>query len=291
MPSHPATIYAGGELDGDPRSGAIYVSQDSGVTWSFLHLFEKSPVFAIAVDPMVSTNLYVGGSLCSNSSVNPCRGFVSRSLDGGATWGSSPLFSWASSVTSLVIHPSQPRRLYAGTDYGLLYSNDSGMTWSGRFGSVGTMPQRVEINCIAMDPANPQIIYVGWHIPPCGFFITDCNGPFGEGGAAVSVDGGSRWRNLDTPAQVRSLVVHPKSPETLYIASDLGPGGIYRSRDGGATWTRLGDLLGALAIQFDPLRGVLYAATLGVFEYEDTPPMPPSRILNSRRARELPSRH
>jgi hypothetical protein len=292
--SHPTTVYAAGRVDVGPPAGAIYVSRDAGVTWSFLHLFENSPVLTIAVDPVVSTTLYVGGSVCSTSSLGlRCMAFVSRSADGGSKWSSSPLFSWAASVTALAIR--EPNRLYAATDYGLLYSGDSGATWIGQFGSPDKSQQRVEITAIAINPLDPEIIYIGWHIPPCGFFTKDCGGPFGEGGLAVTGNGGDSWTDLNEPGQVPSLTIHPTDPEILYAVrytgSNLENRGIYRSRDTGMTWSKLGDLSGAAAIQFNPLTGVIYAATAaGVFEYEDTPLAGPSLVPNDRKPRQVPSR-
>jgi hypothetical protein len=288
-PSNPTTVYAAGSVEGNPPAGSLYISCDNGVSWSFLHLFPKAPVYAVAVDPVDSSKIFVGGSICTGSP--SCSAFVSRSVDYGNSWSSTPTFAWAQSISGLAISPSEPIRLYAATDHGVLYSGDSGTTWVGQFGSPDRSPQHVEIACLAFSPADPETIYVGWHTPPCGFFQNQCNGPFGEGGAAITRNGGDSWTLLNPPMQVRALAITPANSKLIYAASDIGPGGVFKSVDGGMRWLQLGDLPGTAVIQLDPLRNVIYAATsAGVFEYEDNPLNPPKRVTQPRSVRDLTSR-
>src|SRR5215475_4586998 len=60
-PSNRSIVFATAQVFGDTVAGAVYITTDGGVSWSFLHLFENSPMFAMAVDPARPTTLYAGG--------------------------------------------------------------------------------------------------------------------------------------------------------------------------------------------------------------------------------------
>ena len=76
------------------------------------------------------------------------------------------------------------------------------------------------------DPRDPDVVYA----------------VFDQGNLVRSADGGRSWTRLATFDAIYSLLVHPASPDTLYIgAADLSGNGysnVFKSSDRGATWTR-----------------------------------------------------
>jgi photosystem II stability/assembly factor-like uncharacterized protein len=159
-----------------------------------------------------------------------------RSEDGGATWSAGSLD--AGQVNQIV---TANGTLYAGTDQGLFASTDKGLTWN----RLLTDP----VLQIVLDPAAPATLYIL------------------RGGAASQLakttDGGITWQDLDPGAPAHSLIglaIDPTHPATLYA----GARRVYRSDDGGATWSASPELPGngILAIAVDPANpSVLYIAT------------------------------
>lgn len=100
-------------------------------------------------------------------------------------------------------------------------------------GPSGYNPGNGRINCVQVDPNNPNIIYVG---APAG-------------GIWKSTNNGSSWIPLSddfTVLGVSSIAMHPSNSNVIYIATGDGDGGqtysigILKSIDGGVTWTTTG---------------------------------------------------
>ena len=134
--------------------------------------------------------------------------------------------------------PSQPNVFYIGqVDGGVWKSNDYGRTWNPIFDGQQTQ----SIGAIAVAPSNPNIVYVasgeGLHRPDLS--VGD--------GIYKSTDAGKTWEHLGLRAgeQIPALAVDPRDPNKLFasvLGHPYGPNeerGIYRSTDGGATWTKV----------------------------------------------------
>ena len=140
-------------------------------------------------------------------------------------------------VRALAFDPRNPARLLAGTASGGLWiSPDAGATWSAN----NDFLPNLSISTIAFDPVNPSTVYAGTGEASAGLVGV---------GVFRSADGGATWQylpstNPDLNADwlfVNRLAVHPTQPQVLLAAvtnASLASGGIYRSTDGGATWTR-----------------------------------------------------
>ena len=103
-------------------------------------------------------------------------------------------------------------------------------------------PRGGYVNCLAMAPSNPAIIYAG-----------------SENGVHKTVNGGMGWSETGAlETEVVDLLVDPENPDIVYAGTEDG---VYRSADGGSSWTKIG-LQGARvnAIGLDSTsQNILYA--------------------------------
>ena len=179
------------------------------------------------------------------------QGGVWKSENGGHNW--HPVFDEQStnSIGSLAIAPSDPNVIYVGSGEanirgnvawgnGIYRSTDAGKTWQHQWktrGQIGTM---------VVDPKNADIAYAAV-----------LGSPFGPGedrGIYRTTDGGRNWkkvlyRNAETGAS--DVALDPTNPRIVYAGlwqaerrpwtmTSGGPGsGLFRSADGGDTWTEL----------------------------------------------------
>ncbi|HEX3395831.1 MAG TPA: hypothetical protein VHS76_03955 [Steroidobacteraceae bacterium] len=158
--------------------------------------------------------------------------------------------------------PGEPHTFLTGVvNGGVWKTDDDGRTWTPIFDSQSTQ----SIGAIAVAPSDPKIIYVasgeGLHRPD----LSVGNGVY------RSSDGGKSWahRSLDDSQQIPSLAVDPHDANRVYAAvlgHPYGPSaqrGVYRSLDGGATWSKVldqGENTGSSFIRIDPFdANTLYA--------------------------------
>ena len=180
------------------------------------------------------------------------NGGVWETRDAGRTW--SPIFDDVpvGSIGALAAAPSDPKTLYVGTGeadmrsdiaqgVGMFKSVDGGKTWA----PSGLADSR-QIAKILVDPENPNVVMTA--------ALGHAYGPNDQRGVFRSVDGGKTWtrtlfKDADTGAV--DLAFKPGDAKTVYAAlwqtrrppwnvyaPSNGPGGgLYKSVDGGATWT------------------------------------------------------
>jgi photosystem II stability/assembly factor-like uncharacterized protein len=149
--------------------------------------------------------------------------------------------------------PGQPHTFLAGAvNGGVWKTDDDGRTWKPIFDSEPTQ----SIGAIAVAPSDPKVIYVasgeGLHRPD----LSVGNGIY------RSADGGQSWvhLSLDDSQQIPSIAVDPRDANRIYAAvlgHPYGPSaqrGVYRSLDGGASWSKVldqGENTGASFIRID----------------------------------------
>ncbi len=133
--------------------------------------------------------------------------------------------------------PTQPLTYFAGyTGGGLWRTDDAGINWRNisdgwfRTGSIGA---------IAVAPSDANVIYVGTGEEA----IRGQSSSYGDG-VYRSTDQGRTWANvgLGNTRQISAVRVHPSDPNVVYVAAQgdrwkaSADRGIYRTKDGGATW-------------------------------------------------------
>ena len=263
-PVDPDIIFAG--VDSNDMS--LYKSDDAGKTWKLIHITGHTS--GIAVNPR-DPDIIVYSIL---------EGPMNRSTDGGKTWTvvdtgdvrvqiADPASLGANIFTTVEFAPGDGRIAYAatvdgmhrsGTERGptnLFVSRNEGLTWD----LAGTCPNCGGIKSLAVDPRNHQVVWAATN-----------------NGAQLTRDGGKTWSgNLiegysDRP-ETYGIALQPRNPDTVLLAS--AESGMFRSTDGGDTWSEASVGLGTLELHhviFAPSNPkVAYVASHeGVFRSDDS---------------------
>jgi photosystem II stability/assembly factor-like uncharacterized protein len=183
----------------------------------------------------------------------PTTSLVDPALFGAMRWRDVGPFRGGRALAGVGV-PSVPGLYYFGAAAGGVWQSiDFGTTWqpifdSQNIGSIGT---------IAVAPSDPKTIYVGTGEGALRGDITYGNGVY------KSADAGKTWTHigLDDTRQIGALIVDPHNSNIVLVAAighAFGPSpmrGIYRTTDGGKTWTRTlyrDDTTGAIDVTFDP---------------------------------------
>ena len=160
--------------------------------------------------------------------------------------------------------PSQPNVFYmGGVDSGVWKSDDYGETWEPIFDDQPTG----SIGAIAVADSDPNIIYVG-----CGEGLPRPDLAIGDG-MYKSTDAGKTWTHLGLrdAQQIPAVAIDPKDPNRVFVAVLGHPyganaeRGIYRSTDGGATFTKVlgrDDDTGGNDVEIDPKNPNIVFASL-----------------------------
>lgn len=179
-------------------------------------------------------------------------GGVWKTINGGTTW--TPIFDNEDvpTIGDVTVAPSNPDIVWVGTGEpnnrqssswgnGVYKSTDGGRSWK----HMGLRDTH-HIGRIAIHPANPDVVYVA--------ALGRLWGPNRERGLYKTTDGGATWKQvlfISEDTGVVDVAMDPENPETLYAAAyqrrrtvfgfaGSGPeGGLYKTTDGGATWTKL----------------------------------------------------
>jgi photosystem II stability/assembly factor-like uncharacterized protein len=219
-----------------------------GPPWSGIHWREIGPALpggrvAAVAGSDSNPNLYYLGS---------AGGGVWKSEDGGETWQAVFEKEKVAAIGAVTIDPNNNDVVWVGTGEanprndvsygdGVYKSTDGGKT----FKNVGLSATR-HISRIAVDPKNSNHVVVG--------ALGDVFGPSHDRGAYVTWDGGKTWSQtlfVSDQSGVSDLAMNPQDPNVVYAGiwhfkrepwtfTSGGPDdGLYKSSDGGRTWTKL----------------------------------------------------
>jgi len=216
----------------------------TGLHWRLIGPFRGGRALAVTGVPGEPNHFYFGA----------VDGGVWETLDAGRTW--NPIFDDqdVGSIGSIAVAASDPRTIYVGTGEadmrsdiaygdGMYKSSDGGRSWQ-HIGLTNTL----QIGAIVVDPHNANVAYVAALGHP--YAANPDRGVF------KTTDGGKTWSKVlykGADVGATSLAMDPSDPNVLYAAlwqtrrppwnvypPSNGPGsGLYKTSDGGATWTQL----------------------------------------------------
>jgi photosystem II stability/assembly factor-like uncharacterized protein len=155
--------------------------------------------------------------------------FIERSDNAGGSWtdisaGINPNDN-SEFYVPYVMDPSNSSRLILGTDH-VYVTTDRGATWTviGTPGSNGFNTGGATVTALAVASTNGQVIYAA-----------------AGGNIFVTTDSGATWQQRSIPAttaHIQDLEVDPTNSNLVYAVHDeFDVGKVFRSSDGGATWT------------------------------------------------------
>ena len=166
-------------------------------------------------------------------------------------------------IIDIAVDPKNTHRWFvASADGGVWRTVNGGVTFTPVFDAEASH----SIGCVAIDPRDPFVVWVG-----SGENNSQRVVGYGDG-VYRSEDGGASWKNmgLKTSEHIGKIVVDPRDSNVVYVAAQgplWGPGGergVYKTADGGKTWKAsltISENTGATDIVMDPRDpDVLYAA-------------------------------
>ena len=165
------------------------------------------------------------------------------------------------------VYEKRPAVFYAALASGGLWKTENnGISFTPVFDREGV----ISIGDIAIDPDNPDVVWVG-----TGEANNSRTAYYGDG-VYKSTDGGKTWRNmgLKESHHIGRIVIHPEDPDIVYVAaaghlySENNERGLYETRNGGRSWKRILDIkegqrqIGVTDLVLDPSNpDIMYAAT------------------------------
>ena len=167
-------------------------------------------------------------------------------------------------IADFAVNPANPYEYYVAVASGHVWKTvNNGITFEPVFDNYGAY----SIGCLAMDPNNSNVVWVGTgennHQRALGY----------GNGIYKSVDGGKSWKNLGLKEsrQIGMIAIDPRNSDIVYVAAEGsawgsgGERGLYKTIDGGTTWTKslnISEHTGINNVIMDPRNpDVLYATS------------------------------
>ncbi|WP_420378564.1 WD40/YVTN/BNR-like repeat-containing protein [Gilvibacter sp.] len=244
VPGKPNLFYFGA------TGGGIWQTNDGGRTWKNISDgFFGGSIGAIEVAESDPNVIYVGGG------EKTVRGNVSsgygvwKSVDAGKTWKQMGLEK-SRHIPRIAIDPNDHNVVYAAVmgniykptdERGVYKSTDGGKTWR----KVLFANRDAGAVDLTIDPSNPRVLYAStWNVRRTPYSLSS-----GGDGSALwkSTDRGETWteisKNPGFPSDTLGIIgvtVSPVNANRVWaIVENKDKGGVYRSEDGGATWSHI----------------------------------------------------
>ena len=187
------------------------------------------------------------------------------------TWTAAGPFNVGGRLTALAADPNDPDHVWAGAAAGGVFeSHDAGTTWTAVFDDQPVL----NVGSLTAHPSDSDVVYVG---------LGETNGvgyDYEGDGIYRTSDGGTTWQHLGLAEtrRIARIAIDPQNPQRLFVAALGGQytpdehRGVYRSTDGGATWSQVlfvAPTAGAIDVAIDPVTPTrVYAA---IWETYSTP--------------------
>ena len=246
VPGNPNLFYFGA------TGGGVWKTEDGGQSYENISDgYFGGSIGSVAVSKSDNNVIYVGGGeVTLRGNVSSGYG-IWKSVDAGKTWNFSGLPK-SRHVPRIVIDPNNHNIVYAAvlgniykptSDRGVYKSKDGGKTWEKVLFS-NNHSGAVEL---VMDPSNSRTLYAAtWRVNRTPYSLNSG----GEGSALwKSVDQGENWTKIsinegfaEGTLGIIGVTVSPVNTQRVWaIVENQEKGGIYRSDDGGSTWSHIND--------------------------------------------------
>ena len=232
--------------------GGVWKTTDGGKTYKNISDgYFGGSIGAVAVSKSDPNVIYVGGGeVTVRGNVSSGYG-IWKSEDAGETWKSCGLPK-SRHIPRIVIDPQNPDIVYAAvlgniykptSERGVYKSTNGGKTWS----KVLFESNHAGAVELVIDPNNPRNLYAAtWRVKRTPYSLSSG----GEGSILwKSTDRGNNWRKISSNkgfAQgilgIIGVTVSPVDSDRVWaIVENKDKGGVYRSDDGGETWSHVND--------------------------------------------------
>ncbi len=233
--------------------GGLWKTTDGGQDWRNVtdHQITSGSVAAVAVCEADPDVVYIGtGESELRGNVQAGDG-VYKTIDGGKTWKHVGLEA-TQAISRIRIHPTDCNTVWVAAlgaysaptpDRGVYKTTNGGETW----GKVLYRDARSGAEDLSLDPHNPAVLYASlWEASRTSWGMSS-GGP--GSGLFKSTDYGDTWKEITrNPGLPQSgpdgkigVAVSPAAPWRVYAIVENDAGGVFRSDDGGATWSRTND--------------------------------------------------
>jgi photosystem II stability/assembly factor-like uncharacterized protein len=245
--SDPATWYV------SVASGGVWKTENAGTTWKSMFDGQNSySIGSLTIDPTNKNVIWVGTGENNGGRHIGFGDGIYRSADGGKTWKNMGL-KGSEHISEIIVHPEDPNTVWVasqgplwskGGERGVFKTTDGGKTWKNTL-SKGPW---TGVTSMVIDPRNPDLLYAAtWqHQRTVAAYI----GAGPESGLHMSEDGGETWTKLTNGLPKGNLgktgmAISPQNPDVVYAAieTDQRTGGLWRSADRGASWTKMSDMV------------------------------------------------
>ncbi len=243
-PSNPKIYYVA------VSSGGVWKTENAGNTYEPIFDGEGSySIGCVTLDPSNPNVVWVGSGENNNQRSVAYGDGIYRSADGGKTWKNMGL-QQSEHIGKIIVHPEDGQRIFVaaigplwskGGDRGVYESRDGGETWT----AILEIDAHTGINDLVMDPRDPDVMYASAFQRRRHVFTYLGGGP--SSSIYRTTDGGQTWtksaEGLPSVDLGRiGLAISPADPEIIYaiVEAAQGKGGLYRSTDRGASWSKRG---------------------------------------------------
>ena len=243
VPGDPSVAYIGA------ASGGLWKTEDMGFNWK--PVFDKtddSSIGAIALAPADPDQVWIGtGETFLIRPAHAVGNGVYKSSDAGKTWKNMGLKN-TFRISRVLVHPTDTNTVYVASlghahgpqqERGIYKTTDGGKTWE----RVFFLNENTGCSDLAIDPKNPDILYAAmWQVEIKTWKLN-------SGGVSSGIyrtrDGGKTWEPLRNglesgpshPVGKTSVDVSYSNPKVVYALVEDKEPRLYRSADGGDSWT------------------------------------------------------